>query len=108
MALHRRVPRLRPVVRRRPAAHCVHRCLGTIPGARMTGSDHLVFEEPWQAKAFALTVALHERGLYSWQEWSETLGAKIAAGEAHGDASEYYRNWLAALEGLLAEKGVTT
>jgi nitrile hydratase accessory protein len=74
----------------------------------MTGSDHLVFEEPWQAKAFALTVALHERGLYSWQEWSQTLGAKIAAGEAHGDASEYYRNWLTALEGLLAEKGVTT
>jgi nitrile hydratase accessory protein len=70
----------------------------------MTGADSPTFEEPWQAKAFAIAVALHERGFYTWQEWSETLGARIAtAGEA-----DYYGEWLAALEELLTEKGVTT
>jgi nitrile hydratase accessory protein len=72
----------------------------------VTGYDGPVFEEPWQAKAFAIAVALHERGLYTWQEWSETLGARIAT--ADDDGAEYYSNWLAALEDLLAEKGVTT
>ncbi len=33
------------------------------------------FEEPWQAKAFAMTVALHERGVFTWSEWAETLSA---------------------------------
>jgi nitrile hydratase accessory protein len=72
----------------------------------MTTTNGPVFEEPWQAKAFAIAVALHERGLYTWPEWTETLGARIAGAQADGAA--YYRNWLAALEDLLAEKGVTT
>ena len=32
-----------------------------------------VFAEPWQAEAFALAVALHEKGLFSWSEWAEAL-----------------------------------
>ena len=39
------------------------------------GLDEPVFAEPWQAQAFALAVALNERGLFSWTEWAETLGA---------------------------------
>jgi nitrile hydratase accessory protein len=72
----------------------------------VTGYNEPVFEEPWQAKAFAISVALHERGLYTWQEWSETLGARIAT--AHDGGAQYYRNWLEALENLLTEKGVIT
>jgi nitrile hydratase accessory protein len=72
----------------------------------MTNTNGPVFEEPWQAKAFAIAVALHERGIYTWPEWTETLGARIAGAQDDGDA--YYRNWLGALEDLLAEKGVTT
>jgi nitrile hydratase accessory protein len=62
-----------------------------------------VFREPWEAQAFALAVALHERGLFTWPEWAAALGAEIR--RAPGE--DYYRCWLAALERLVAEKQVT-
>jgi nitrile hydratase accessory protein len=58
-----------------------------------------VFREPWEAQAFALTVSLHERGLFTWPEWSALLAEEIASGQ------DYYRCWLAALERLVTEKG---
>lgn len=51
-----------------------------------------VFEEPWQARAFALAVLLSERGLFTWTEWTQMLGAEIAEGH------DYWTSWLAALE----------
>ena len=36
-----------------------------------------VFNEPWEAQAFAMVVKLHERGHFTWSEWAETLGAEI-------------------------------
>ena len=68
-----------------------------------------VFREPWEAQAFAMTLALHERGLFSWSEWARALAAEIAAAQAAGDADlgdTYYRHWLAALEQLVSAKGV--
>jgi nitrile hydratase accessory protein len=70
-----------------------------------------VFSEPWQAHAFALAVKLSEAGLFTWSEWSEALGAELAAASARGqpdDGSHYYDYWLAALERLLAAKNVVT
>jgi nitrile hydratase accessory protein len=70
-----------------------------------------VFREPWEAQAFAMTLALHERGVFTWNEWARALAAEIAAAQAAGDADlgdTYYRHWLAALEGLIAAKGVTS
>ena len=43
--------------------------------------DEPVFAEPWQASAFAMTVALNERGLFTWSEWAETLGAELKSGD---------------------------
>jgi nitrile hydratase accessory protein len=65
--------------------------------------DGPVFREPWEAEAFALAVALHERGLFTWPEWAATLGAEIQ----RAPEEDYYRHWLAALERLVAEKQVT-
>ena len=48
--------------------------------------DDPVFSEPWQAQAFAMTLALHRRGLFTWPEWAEALAAQIAAAQAAGDA----------------------
>lgn len=73
--------------------------------------DGPVFREPWEAQAFAMTLALHERGLFSWKEWADTLGAEIKRAQEGGDpdtGETYYLHWLAALEQLVAEKGVTT
>jgi nitrile hydratase accessory protein len=69
-----------------------------------------VFREPWEAQAFAMALALHERGLFTWPEWAATLAAEIKRAQAAGDpdtGDTYYRHWLAALERIVAEKGVT-
>ena len=72
--------------------------------------DSPVFREPWEAQAFAMAVVLHERGLFSWSEWTAALGDEIKRAQAGGDpdtGETYYRHWLAALERIVAEKGVT-
>jgi nitrile hydratase accessory protein len=68
-----------------------------------------VFREPWEAQAFAMTLALHARGLFTWPEWAATLGAEIKRAQAAGDpdtGETYYRHWLAALERIVAAKGL--
>ena len=68
-----------------------------------------VFREPWEAEAFALAQSLKERGLFSATEWAQTLGAEIKNAQAAGDpdtGETYYRHWLAALERLVAAKGL--
>lgn len=70
-----------------------------------------VFAEPWQAQAFAMTVALHERGLFTWPEWADALSASIQAAQRAGDADlgdTYYQHWLAALEALVVKKRLST
>jgi nitrile hydratase accessory protein len=64
-----------------------------------------VFAAPWQAQAFAMVVALQERGLFTWDEWARALGR--AVGGQDRDPEGYYGCWLAAAEALVAEKGVT-
>ncbi|HEY0329544.1 MAG TPA: nitrile hydratase accessory protein [Rhodopseudomonas sp.] len=73
--------------------------------------DGPVFAEPWQAQAFAMALALHQRGLFSWSEWAATLAEEIARAQAAGDpdrGDSYYQHWLATLERLIAEKGVAS
>jgi nitrile hydratase accessory protein len=68
-----------------------------------------VFREPWEAQAFAMTLALHARGLFTWPEWAAALAAEIRRAQAAGDpddGSTYYRHWLSAIERLVGEKGI--
>jgi nitrile hydratase accessory protein len=70
-----------------------------------------VFNEPWEAKAFALTLGLYERGLFTWPEWAEALSREIGAAQTGGDADlgdTYYQHWLRALESLVARKGAAS
>ncbi len=70
-----------------------------------------VFREPWEAQAFAMALALHGRGLFTWNEWAVALAEEIRRAQQGGDpdtGETYYRHWLATLERLIAEKGVTT
>src|SRR5262245_54164952 len=69
-----------------------------------------VFREPWEAQAFAMALALHARGVFSWPEWAATLGAEIKRAQAAGDpdtGETYYHHWLAALAPIVADTGVT-
>ena len=61
-----------------------------------------VFNEPWEAQAFAMAVSLHEKGLFTWPEWAAALAREIAADQ---DRS-YYESWLSALEKLVQAKQV--
>ena len=70
-----------------------------------------VFREPWEAQAFAMAIALHSRGLFTWNEWAAALADQIRRAQASGDPDSgetYYRHWLATLEWLIAEKGVAS
>jgi nitrile hydratase accessory protein len=79
-----------------------------------------VFREPWEAEAFAMAVVLHQRGLFGWDEWAAMLGEEIKAaqragpppyppplaGEGREGGGTYYCHWVAALERMVAHKGI--
>ena len=69
-----------------------------------------VFAEPWQAQAFALAVKLSEQGHFTWKEWAAALADELKAAADRGepdDGTHYYEHWLAALERLVVDKGLT-
>jgi nitrile hydratase accessory protein len=82
--------------------------LGALP-ALPRDDEGPVFNAPWEAQAFAMTVSLHAAGAFTWREWADALAAELSAAAAHGepdDGSHYYKHWLAALEKLVTKKGV--
>jgi nitrile hydratase accessory protein len=87
----------------------IDQAIAAVPGIPR-GPEGPVFREPWEAEAFAMTLALHERGLFAWSEWTAALADEIRRAQAEGDTDTgetYYRHWLAALERIVAEKGIT-
>lgn len=69
------------------------------------------FEEPWQAEALALSMALVQTDRISAAEWAASLGSAIKRAQAAGDrddGSTYYHHVLNALEALAFEKALTT
>jgi nitrile hydratase accessory protein len=69
-------------------------------------ADGRVFEEPWQAEAFALAVHLHAAGAFTWTEWAAALSAEIRAAGDTDDGARYYEHQLAALERLVTAHGL--
>lgn len=72
-------------------------------------ADGPVFRAPWEAQAFAMAVKLHEAGHFTWREWADRLAAEIRRARERGDpdlGTTYYEHWLAALEAIVAEKGL--
>jgi nitrile hydratase accessory protein len=70
-----------------------------------------VFKAPWEAQAFAMTLALHERGIFTWTEWAKSLSEAIRDAQLAGDpdtGETYYAHWLTALERISAMKGLVT
>ncbi len=69
-------------------------------------NGELVFEAPWEGRAFGMAVALNESGEYDWSEFQNMLAAEIADAEQGHDTSTYYERWLASLGKLLLDKGM--
>ena len=71
--------------------------------------DGPVFNQPWEAKAFALAVRLSEAGCFTWPEWVRIFSREIKAAQERGDpdlGDTYYQHWLNALERVCATKGL--
>lgn len=77
--------------------------LHSLEGMVLDG-DEPVFNEPWEAQAFAMTIALHKKGAFTWEEWASALSTEIHSGET----LDYYAHWLTALERLVATKNLTS
>ena len=92
--------------------------MAAAPDPRMTTMDEqvalprqngeLVFEAPWEARAFGLAVALNEAGVYPWRDFSQGLAAETAASEQQGAPASYYERWLETLEKLAIARGLVT
>jgi nitrile hydratase accessory protein len=81
------------------------------PAAPPRSNGELVFAEPWEGRAFGLTMALADRGVLSYETFRAVLIERIAAWEADHPAGEcfsYYRCWLQALERVLAGAGLVS
>ena len=93
-----------------PPGDAQHADLSLLKGLPVE-DDSPVFREPWEARAFGMALALHERGLFTWDEWARALAAQIHAAQAQGDpdlGNTYYRHWLAAIEALVSAKGASS
>lgn len=80
------------------------------PAAPPRSNGELVFEEPWESRAFGVAVALHDAGLIDFEAFRSRLIEEIGAWEAaHGPSAQgyrYYERWLAALERTLLDAGL--
>jgi nitrile hydratase accessory protein len=83
--------------------------LAGMPAGLPRDADGPVFKAPWEAQAFAMALALHERGVFTWSEWASALTQAIREAQSAGDpdtGENYYRHWLVALERISVEKGL--
>ena len=91
----------------KPDVQAIARDVPTLP----RDTEGPVFKAPWEAQAFAMAVALNERGAFTWKEWATALAEVLAEVQRRGevdDGTDYYRHWLTALERIVARKGIVT
>jgi len=84
--------------------------IGLMDGAEALprSNGELVFESPWEGRAFGLAVALNEKGVYEWRAFRDQLVEEIAEHETAGMESSYYERWLESLEELVLARGLVT
>ena len=77
-------------------------------------NGELVFDAPWQGRAFGIARGMAEQGVYAWDDFRDRLIAEIGAFDRHAEdvvrrggaapAFHYYDHFLRALETLLVER----
>ena len=71
-------------------------------------NGELVFESPWEARAFGIAVALSEAGQYPWRDFGEALASEVRRAEDEQEDSTYYERWLKALHKVAVVKGLVS
>lgn len=75
----------------------------------MSQAPDPVFEQPWHAQVFALTVQLNEAGHFVWADWAARFGATLKRNGLSKDLNggeDYFASWLETLEAYLTEIGM--
>ena len=83
------------------------------PSALPRKNGELVFESPWESRAFGIALALSEGEVYAWEYFRHKLIDEIGAWEQnHAEDPDvswrYYERWLASLEHLLVERALVS
>jgi nitrile hydratase accessory protein len=76
------------------------------PAAPPRSNGELVFSEPWEGRAFGLTMALVDAGAIEYETFRSALIERIGAAGTEGFS--YYRCWLQALEQVVAGEGLVS
>ena len=79
------------------------------PAAPPRSNGELVFEEPWESRAFGIAVALHDAGALQFEDFRARLIDEIRSWELAHDSADgyrYYERWLSALESTLLARGL--
>jgi nitrile hydratase accessory protein len=74
-----------------------------------SANGELLFEAPWEARAFGMAISLAEAGAFTWDEFRASLIEAIATWErqaAPGSSYRYYDCWLTALTAVVTDKGL--
>ena len=80
--------------------------LASGPAAPPRKNGELVFQRPWEGRAFGMALAVRERRPYRWDELRGLLERRVAAAGPGDDGSRYYEHWVAAFEELLQQLGL--
>lgn len=83
-----------------PSADAVHAMSQAEAPPRSNGE--LVFEAPWESRAFGMAVALAHHGLFAWDEFRRALAEELGR---HATADQYWMAWAIALEKVVLERG---
>ena len=79
------------------------------PASPPRSNGELVFAEPWESRAFGLAMAASQAGGFAWEEFRQSLIARIADWErtaAPGECYSYYACWSEALEQVLVARAL--
>jgi nitrile hydratase accessory protein len=77
-------------------------------------NGELVFETPWESRAFGIAVALHGDRRFDWEEFRGELIDEITRADAEAsqspqaEGSTYYERWLLSLESVLVARGLVS
>ncbi len=74
-------------------------------------NGELVFEAPWESRAFGVAIALHDVGAIDYEVFRSRLIDEIGAharGRGVGEDDGYYERWLDALEQVLLDQQIVS
>lgn len=74
------------------------------PAAPPRKNGELVFNAPWEGRAFGMALAVRARHRFPWSQLQSLLAERIGEAGPSDDGARYYEHWMASLEDLLVQR----